>query len=64
MKSRVLNRAPARNRTLFLGIPTPFPTMGRGSDKRTSFVCSAFTAVWLDLLTPEFGRLMARTAAV
>jgi hypothetical protein len=41
---------------LFRGIPTPFPTVGRGADLKPSFVHKSFVAVLVFACTPDFGR--------
>jgi hypothetical protein len=46
------------------GIPTPLPTVGTGARVKVAFVCNAFIAMLSLRSTPDFGRFMARTAAV
>ena len=39
-----------------MGIPTPFPTVGRGAGLKPSFVHKGFVAVLVFACTPYFGR--------
>ncbi len=47
-----------------LGIPTPFPAVGIPSDLKPPCVHLCFVGVWTLCATPDFGRFMARAAAV
>ena len=46
------------------GIPTPFPTAGRGHQSPLANVCKGCVVVHPCFRIPDFGRFMARAAAV
>jgi len=49
---------------VFQGIPTPFPTAGRGGNGRMLRIYRGLFEVYPSCGIPDFGRFMARAAAV